>query len=302
MRITNVSISTNYLHDVQNNLQKMDKLNTQLNTGQQVNKVSDDPYKAIKIMNMKSEINNVEKYNSNCDEITGWLDTTDGALDSMGNLTSDIKTLLISISGSFGEDEIKAVQSEVNEKVKQIGEALNTTYAGKYIFGGTKTDEQPIKITKDPVTGMAQLQINPNLNNDELKVAISDGITIEYNLSAGKVTNDGDGLKTINEIVNKLSDNPIDMNEIGKLSKDLDKYMNDVLSDRATVGAKTNSVGDIKNTNEENILQMKGTFSKMQDVDFAEKYIELKSAEMIYTSNMQVGAKIIQPTILDYLR
>ena len=62
---------------------------------------------------------------------------------------------------TFGEDEIKAVQSEVNEKVKQMGEALNTTYAGKYIFGGTKTDEAPIKITTDPVTGMAQLQINP---------------------------------------------------------------------------------------------------------------------------------------------
>ena len=82
MRITNASMSTNYLNDVQNNLQKMDKLNTQLNTGQQVNKVSDDPYKAIKIMNMKSEIDSVEKYNYNCDEVTGWLDTTDGALDS----------------------------------------------------------------------------------------------------------------------------------------------------------------------------------------------------------------------------
>lgn len=302
MRITNASMSTNYLNDVQNNLQKMDKLNTQLNTGQQVNKVSDDPYKAIKIMNMKSEINNVEKYNSNCDEITGWLDTTDGALDSIGSLTSDIKTLLTSISGAFGEDEIKAVQSEVNEKVKQIGEALNTTYGGKYIFGGSKTDEAPIKITEDPVTGMAQLQINPNSNNDKLKVAISDGITMDYNLSVGQVTNNGDGLKTINDIVNKLSDNPIDMDEIGKLSKDLDNYMNDVLNDRAAVGAKTNSVESIKNTNEENILQMKGIFSNMQDVDFAEKYIELKSAEMVYTSCMQVGSKIIQPTILDYLR
>ena len=125
---------------------------------------------------------------------------------------------------------------------------------------------------------------------------------MDYNLSAGQITNNGDGLKTINEIVNKLSDNPIDMDEIGKLSKDLDKYMSDVLNNRTVVGAKTNSVEAIKNTNEENILQMKGTFSNMQDVDYAEKYIELKSAEMVYTSCMQVGAKIIQPTILDYLR
>lgn len=40
----------------------------------------------------------------------------------------------------------------------------------------------------------------------------------------------------------------------------------------------------------------------MQDVDVAEKFIELKSAEMMYTASLQVGAKLIQPTLLDYLR
>lgn len=43
-------------------------------------------------------------------------------------------------------------------------------------------------------------------------------------------------------------------------------------------------------------------FLKTQDTDVVEKFIELKSAEMIYQASIQVGAKLIQPTILDYIR
>lgn len=104
MRVTNGNMMSSYLKDIQNNLQSMDKLNTQMNTGKQVNKVSDDPLRAVKIMNLNNEIADIEKYNYNADEITGWLDMTDEALDTVGTLTSEIKTLLTSISGAYGKE------------------------------------------------------------------------------------------------------------------------------------------------------------------------------------------------------
>ena len=312
MRITNANIMSSYLKDVQNNLQSMDKLNTQLNTSKQINKMSDDPYKAVKIINTQNEISNVESYNYNCDEITGWLDITDEALDRVGNLSSEIKTLLTSIQGTFGPDEIKAVQTEINEKMKQLGEAMNTTYAGRFVFGGSITDQPPVKIETNPDTGLVTLSIsekgNPKLD-EKLKVEISDGITLDYNLTInnitkteGKETGKTSGLDILNDIVQKLESDPVDMDEIGKLSSDLDNYMNDTLNNRSLVGAKTNTVEAIKSSNEENILEMKGAFSLMQDVDFAEKFMELKEAEMVYNASLQVGAKLLKPTILDYLR
>lgn len=135
MRVTSNNMMNSYLKDVQKNLQGMNKINNQISTGNQVNKVSDDPLKAVKIMNLNNEISDIERYNSNVDEVNGWLDMTDNALDKVGTLSSEIKTLLTSISGTFSKDEMKAVSSEVNEKIKQIGEAFNTSYGGKYIFG-----------------------------------------------------------------------------------------------------------------------------------------------------------------------
>jgi len=295
-------MTNTYLRDVQNNLQSIDKLNKQLNSGKQINKVSDNPYEAIKILNMQNEINDVERYNYNCDEITGWLDTTDDALDKIGNITSEIKVLLKSISGAYGESEISAVKSEINEKAKQIGEALNTSYAGRFVFGGSNTAETPVEIFEHP-DGTVELRVKTGVaNEDKLKAEISAGIGIDYNLTLSQVTNGSKGLDTINNILQELGKTPADNDKIQELNSDLGEYMTHVLDNRATIGARSNAVENVKSSNEENILRLKGAYSSMQDVDFAEKYIELKSAEMIYQSCMQVGAKLIQPTLMDYLR
>ena len=300
MRVTNRAMTNTYLSDVQKSLQSINKLNTQLNTGKQINKVSDNPYEAIKILNMQNEINDVERYNYNCDEITGWLDSTDDALDKIGNISSEIKVLLTSISGSYGEDEIKAIKSEINEKVKQIGEALNTTYAGRFIFGGSNTDEAPVEIFEN-ADGIVELRLKAGANEDKLKAEISDGIGIDYNLTASQVTDNLKGLNTINNILVELGNNPVDKDRVKELNSELGDYMNHVLNNRSAIGARSNTVSNVKSSNDENILRLKGVYSDMQDVDWAEKYIELTSAQMVYNSSMQVGAKMIQPTLLDYL-
>lgn len=311
MRITNGSMMSSYLREVQSNLQTMDKLNTQLTTTKQINKISDDPLKTIKILNLNNEIEDVEKYNYNCDEITGWLDLTDEALGTVSNLTTDIKTLLTSISGTFGKDEIKAVQSEVNEKIKQIGEAMNTTYAGKYVFGGSITDEPPVKIETDK-DGNVSLTVNNAGDaklNDKLNTVVSSGIKVDYNLTLNDITKTNgaetgstSGLELLNNLSKKLNEDPLNMDDIHKLSKDLDGYMSDVLNNRAIVGARTNTVEQVKDNNENNILEMKGALSVAQDVNSVEKFIELKSAEMVYNASLQVSSKLFQTTILDYLR
>lgn len=308
MRVTNGNIMNSYLRDIQSNLQSVDKLNTQMNTASQINKVSDDPLKAVKIMNLNNEIADVEKYNYNADEITGWLDMTDSALDSIGNLTSEIKALLTSISGTYGKDEIKAVSTEVNEKIKQIGEAFNTTYAGKYIFGGSITDEPPVKVTTDKY-GNVNLSINNSDKdgiNANLSAAVSNGIKVDYNLNINQITSSSaEDVNSTFSMFEKLSEalnvEEVDMEVIGDLSKELDSYLSDILNNRSIVGARTNTVQAIKDANDENVLEMKGVLSNIQDVDVAEKYIELQEAQLVYTASLQISTKLFNTTILDYI-
>ena len=310
MRITNSSMIRNHMYDVQQGLQRMDNLNKQLDSQKQINRVSDDPHKAIKIMNLNNEIKYAEKHNQNVDEVVGWMNNTDANLEEFGTLLGDIKESMLKVgNGTYSDEEMKAIQAEMNEKLKALGETLNTTHGGRYMFGGTSVDEPPVLIEEKD--GVVTLTLNPKINDEDLKAEISDGINLDYNVSASEIFNkDGKNyLDSINDLSKLMNDiaNGVDVDEnkqklLGDVKQDVDNFFNHTVDTRTKFGVKVNTAEKIKDLNDENILNMKGVLSLEQDVNYVDKFIELKSAEMVYTASIQVGAKLIQPSILDYLR
>lgn len=318
MRITNTAMVRSHLYDTQQNLSRMNKINEQINSGKVVNRVSDDPHKAIRIMNMNNEIKYTEKYNYNIDETVGWMNNTDASLENFGNLLKDVKDNIIKVgNGTYSQEEIKAINAEMNEKIKEIADTLNTTHGGKYMFGGSNVDEAPIKLIENP-DGTVTLEINKNSNTDDLKADISDGTSIDYNVSVGEIFKvKGENGNTVNLLdeVNKISDlmNKIANGDeqdatkakeelLGNVKGNIDKLYNHSLDERTSLGVRVSTAEKIKELNDENILNMKSILSLDQDVDHVEKFIELKSAELVYQASIQVGTKLIQPTILDYMR
>lgn len=316
MRITNTSMIRNHMYDTQQNLTRMNKINEEISSGKVINKVSDDPHKAIRIMNLNNEIKYTEKYNYNIDETVGWMNTTDGSLEHLGNVLGDIKKDILKIgNGTYSDDELKAIKAETNEKLKEIADVMNTTYAGKYMFGGTNVDEPPI--TMDEKDGVVTLKLNPNSNTNDLRADISDGINIDYNVSVGEIFNNLDSngnpvnffeeLNNVSQLMNKIiSGNDTEKNVakeqlLGSTKSNIDKLYSHALDERTSLGVRVSTAEKIKELNEENVLNMKGVLSLDQDVDEVEAFIELKTAELVYQASIQVGTKLIQPTILDYL-
>lgn len=304
MRVTNSMMANSHLNNLQTNLQRLDKINLQMDTSKQINKLSDDPFRAIKIINLQSEIEGMDKYNYNCDEIKGFLESTDSALDELGSISNDIKEALLQAStGTNGPNEVKSIEKKVNELIKQAGQVLNLSYGGKHVFGGTITDEKPFE-TIENSDGSVKIQINskhsdPSKLDEEMEVELSPGISINYNVNF-KDFNGQVNISSLNDISTAFVNG--DQKELGKLIGNVDNFISDILNARAVVGAKTNTVDIMRGKNEENILTMNGELSQKQDVDVMQKYIELNQAQMAYSASLQAGAKIIQPTILDYLR
>ena len=324
MRVTNSSMIRNHMYDTQQNLSRMNGINEQLNSGKIVNRVSDDPHKAVRIMDLNNEIRYTEKYNYNIDEVVGWMETTDGSLGNLGGIFHDIKQEILEVgNGVYHEDEIKAIQSEMNEKIKDIGNILNTTYAGKYMFGGTTVDEPPVKILVDDKTGVVTLQKNPNSNSEKLKADIADGINVKYNISTEEILTD-EHLRTVNELSatinamltgnklevddkgNIINTKPVDKaterENFAKLNEKLEKLTNHTLDERTSLGVKANTATKVRDLNDDHILNMKKVRSLDQDVDYVNKFIELKSAELVYQASIKAGSTLMQPTLLDYIR
>lgn len=310
MRITNSSMITNHMFDTQQTLERMDTLNRQLDTSKQINRVSDDPHKAIKIMNLNNELKFTEKYNQNVEETVGWMNNTDSTLQEVGDLLGEIKTNILKVgNGTYNDEEIKAIHAEMNEKIKELGECLNSSHGGRHMFSGTAVGEVPMVMEEKD--GVVTLKVNSAVNDKDLKAELSDGITVDYNVSAKEIfEKDGknylDQINNLSKLMNDISNGKdVEANKkelLGTVKGDIDGLFNHTIDTRTTFGVRVNTAEKIKDFNDENILNMKAVLSSEQDVNHVKKFIELKSAELVYNASVQVGAKLIQPTVLDYLR
>ena len=275
-------------------------------------------------MNINNEIKYTEKYNYNIDETVGWMNTTDGALDNVGNLLGEIKETILKVgNGTYSQNEMKSLNEDMNEKIKQLADTLNSTHGGKYLFGGSSVDDAPITVIENP-DGTVKLEFSKDKNGqtipntDDLKADISSGINIDYNISVGEILNIKDGNGNTVNLLDEINNLSTLMNDIANgdeqtaanaketLLNDtkgkIDTLFDHVVNERTSLGVRVSTAEKIKELNDEDILNIQDVLSKTQDTDVVEKFIELKSAEMIYQASIQVGAKLIQPTILDYIR
>lgn len=86
------------------------------------------------------------------------------------------------------------------------------------------------------------------------------------------------------------------------LIADVDKDIDRLLKARADVGARCNFVELTQNRLEDDLVNFTGLMSKNEDADMAEVIMNLKNEENVYRASLSAGAKVIQPTLLDFLR
>lgn len=322
MRVTNSMLSKSFLRDLNRNQNNLKKINSQLASGKEISRPSDDPYKVARSMQLSSDIKAATQYNENIKDTTNWLDTTDTALQQLENSFQRIRELMVSSgNAAYGVDEKKAIKDEINEKVNEIAQILNTNFDGKYIFGGTKVNSKPVIVGSD-VTGNNKLYFgssegtiitDPSESNEvkmlasDLMVEISQGVTMKYNVSATEILEFGEEPNKVN-VMNLLTDitNSLDSEDssevAGKLLGQMDSTISNLLKIMSEVGSKQNRMESAATQNEDQILNLKDVLSKTEDIDFAEKTIEATVAQTVYMASLQVSARIIQPTLLDFLR
>ena len=83
---------------------------------------------------------------------------------------------------------------------------------------------------------------------------------------------------------------------------DIDDNIGNVLRIRADVGARTNRLELTSNRLESDTLNFTKLMSENENADIAETIINLKSEENVYSASLAGGAKIIQPSLIDFLR
>ena len=82
----------------------------------------------------------------------------------------------------------------------------------------------------------------------------------------------------------------------------MDNQLKTLLQVRGEVGAKVNMIDIMSERITDVGINLKELLSKTKDTDVAETQIQLITAEAVYKASLSVTARIIQPTLVDFLR
>lgn len=328
MRVTNKMLSYNFLKDMRNNLDNMKTLQQQMTSGKEIRRPSDDPFKVARSMQLHSDIAANKQYNENISDTINCLDATDTALGQSGNVLQRVRELLVSAgNAAYGSSERKAIKDEINEKIGEFSQIMNTSFDGKYIFGGTRGTAKPMDVEKNAAGNVemfyrerqgGKLDItNPDHKNQldmigsKLSVEVSQGVTMEYNVSSKDIlefkNEKGNALDLKNilkDIVTHLDGNSeADRAAIsGQDLQNVTDTINNILKLRSEVGAKQNRMESARDRNVEENFNMTEILSKTEDIDITEKTMEYSTMQTVYMASLQTSAKVIQPSLMDYLR
>lgn len=296
MRITNKVLSKGYLSDLNRNLQNMQKLQEQLSSGKEIRRPSDDPFKVARSMELNTSLQANDRYQKNISEGIGWLETTDSALGQFGDVLQRIKELTIQGSnepvGSTGRNAIKMEVEQLKDQLVEIG---NTTFDGRYVFNGDETTQVPF--------GNGGAISFPTANG--LKKEFGPGIILDIGVTSRSLCNDvidppgtDNVFVCVQNIIGDLAANNSPSDKLDKLTNHIDN----VLRLRGEAGARYNRLETMSKKNDEENFNTTELLSKTEDIDFAQKIMEYSIMQSVYTASLQTGAKVLPPSLLDFLR
>lgn len=318
MRMTSSTMTTSFMRNLNRNLNQMQKYHDQLTSGKLVSKPSDNPMLVAKIMDLNNTIMQNKQYNTNIKDTLGWVETQDSALNSVSGTLNRVRELIIyAANGSLADTDRQAIKDEMVMKVGELSDALNTNFDGRYIFGGQKTTEKPfeiIKVDKDgsvqtpPYTDPVYDKLIYNGDDNNISREISPGVEVSLITNGRAITGAVDSKDEETKLGNLLTDiiKAMDTGQTDLLSGELlgkiDIQIDEVIRVRSQVGAIHNRLEASQSRNETENLNLTKLLSEREDIDIAEKYMEFSVMKSVYQASLQVGAQILQPSLLDFLR
>ena len=111
-----------------------------LATGLRINRGKDDPAGLIVSENLRSEMASIGKAIENTQRAVNIISTTEGALNEVAALLSDIQGLILQAAneGAMSDAEIRANQVQIDSAIESITRIANsTTFAGRRLLDGS---------------------------------------------------------------------------------------------------------------------------------------------------------------------
>ncbi len=127
----------------------MAKLQEQVSTGSRINRISDDPAAAYRVLGLNTNVKSLENYINNLSEVISILELSSTIIEAITSNFTETQIRLTQItSGIYDEAARKITAEGINDILEQTVSLTNTKHMDQYLFGGTNTGSAPYTVER----------------------------------------------------------------------------------------------------------------------------------------------------------
>lgn len=297
MRVTNSMMVRSTLRDLNLSYGRLARTQEQLSSGRQIIRASDDPAVAADAMNLRGLTRRSEQYARSRSDAQGLLGSADGALTSSLEVLGRVKEIAVRASNSGGLSDPNARRALAIE-VRAIREDLialaNTRHGDRAVFAGNVAGPA-YNVTTGGYLGDAGAVRRDVAANTSVQVNVTGQDA--FGVAGGPV---GDMFEVLARMAVAIETGNGAALDVEHTNMDAATVRLGVAT--VEIGSRGARMNGIEIRAEDDELRVRALLSKAEDVDIVEALVTAKSQENAYQAALQVAAKIIPMSLLDFLR
>lgn len=360
MRIADKMAFNQVNQNLQKNRSDMADLQNQAATQKRINKPSDDPMAAARVLTARTDERGNSQFLKNITQAKSFLEFSDQTLGELTETLVRAKELAISQANdaSGNEDSRRTTAAEVEQLFNQTVQIGNRKLGERYVFGGMKTQTRPFDTAGQYIgdDGEMKVQINKDafvsINVPGNKIFLGQGLDGDSYVRARHETptnvkdlkdfqreeierreiNEENGQDLIQtrglastatgekiskrdpvtesagiNVFSTLKDLEISLRTNDKVGVQatldlLDQAINQVVMSRSEVGARSMMINSTADSLQKAIVDNKTTASQLEDADVFQVISDINKTDSTLKAALETSGKMIQPSLLDFLR
>ncbi|MBB3097076.1 flagellar hook-associated protein 3 FlgL [Actinoplanes campanulatus] len=268
----------------------------QISSGKQLHRPSDSPTGTVTALQLRGEVRANQKYSLNADDAFGRLGMLQDNLQSMTGLMSRVRELALegASTGATSPEANAARAAEIDQIKGTLLQQANSKYLDRPVFGGATVGAEAYDMSGTYV-GESTVQT--------LR-AVGPNAKVRVDLGGPEVFGAEGSPTQLFRVLDDLSTaiRASDHTAINAGMKNLDQASDLVKSTLSEVGARYNRVTQMKQSAEDRLMSVSSQLSGIEDIDLPKAIMDLQLQQNSYQAALAATAKVVQPSLIDFLR
>jgi flagellar hook-associated protein 3 FlgL len=293
-RITQRVMVEHSLGSLQTGLGRLATTQEQLSTGRVINRPSDSPTGTNSAMRLREQLAHQSQFSRNAQDGIARLGRIDSTLTSMLAEVRRVRDLALQAvsTGGTGPQAREALAMEVTQIREALLEQANTQHLGQPLFGGSTSKGAAYDVATGSYVG----------DTTEVHRRIDEAARVRVDVTGPELFGAPDGqnlFAVLSDVVANMTADPAALS--GNLD-DLDTALVRLQTQLADVGARYARLETAVRSTADAGLNMQAQLSGIENTDMARAMVDLQINEVAYQAALGATARVLQPSLIDFLR